>query len=71
MATMPLGVETWEFIELPAVYRGLSEPAMGQVRWVDAVSGKAVVAIEGQGGEALYVPVEPEVLQASVENLTL
>lgn len=66
---MPMGVETGEFIELPAGYRGLSEPAMGQVRWVDAVTGKAVVAIEGPGREALYVPVEPEILQASVENL--
>ena len=61
---MPMGVETGEFIQVPAGYHGLKEPAMCQVRWVYSVTGKPVVVIDGPDGYPAFAPAEPKVAQA-------
>jgi hypothetical protein len=48
-----------ECIELPEGYRGLPAAAFAEIRWVDPVTGKAIVAVAGADDSPTFMPVEP------------
>jgi hypothetical protein len=68
---MKLGVETGEFIKLPADGRGPAQPAVAPVRWVYSVTGKDVVVIEGPDGYPQFVSAEPKSRRRPVANLVI